>query len=143
MTDPPIRRPFGAVPVADGLVEFRVWAPSATRVDVRLDDGDHDRRASPRASTRAASRRGRATTTATSSTAASRCPTRGRAASRRASSARRGSSTRRASCGRTTAGTVLALDELVLYELHVGTFTEDGTFDGRDPAPAPGSPSSA
>ena len=42
MTDPPIRRPFGAVPVADGLVEFRVWAPSATRVDVRLDDGDHD-----------------------------------------------------------------------------------------------------
>ena len=90
MTDPPIRRPFGAVPVADGLVEFRVWAPSATRVAVRLDE----RRPRARARlggrlTRAASRRCRATTTATSSTAASRFPTPGRASSRRASSAPR------------------------------------------------------
>ena len=42
MSDLPIRRPYGAVPVGDGSVEFRVWAPNARRVAVRLDDGDHD-----------------------------------------------------------------------------------------------------
>ena len=31
----------------------------------------------------------------------------------------------------------------VLYELHVGTFTEEGTFDGGDPAPARACASSA
>ena len=29
-----------------------------------------------------------------------------------------------------------ALRDLVLYELHVGTFTPEGTFEARDPAPA-------
>jgi len=42
MNEPPIRRPYGAVPVSDVLVDFRVWAPNAKRVAVRLDDGDHD-----------------------------------------------------------------------------------------------------
>ena len=28
------------------------------------------------------------------------------------------------------------LRELVIYELHVGTFSAEGTFDGRDPASA-------
>ncbi len=31
-------------------------------------------------------------------------------------------------------GPRLELDELVLYELHVGTFSPAGTFDGVDPA---------
>jgi 1,4-alpha-glucan branching enzyme len=31
-----VLRPFGAVPVEEELVEFRVWAPAAARVDVRV-----------------------------------------------------------------------------------------------------------
>jgi maltooligosyltrehalose trehalohydrolase len=39
MTDPLVRRPFGAVPLDDGLVQFRLWAPNASRVAVRLERG--------------------------------------------------------------------------------------------------------
>ena len=34
-------------------------------------------------------------------------------------------------------------DDLVIYELHVGTFTPEGTFDGVDPPAGPSSPTSA
>jgi maltooligosyltrehalose trehalohydrolase len=33
---------FGAIPVSDGLVEFRVWAPNACTVSVRLRGADHE-----------------------------------------------------------------------------------------------------
>ena len=36
---------------------------------------------------------------------------------------------------RDRAGAGARLEELVLYELHVGTFSREGTFDGVDPAP--------
>ena len=36
------QRPFGAVPLEEGGVEFRVWAPGAARVAVRLHGADHD-----------------------------------------------------------------------------------------------------
>ncbi|NUR78199.1 MAG: hypothetical protein HOQ28_18170, partial [Thermoleophilia bacterium] len=36
------QRPFGAVPLSEGGVEFRVWAPSASTVAVRLRGRDHD-----------------------------------------------------------------------------------------------------
>ena len=36
----------------------------------------------------------------------------------------------RRSTGRTTPGADCAIDDLVIYELHVGTFTPEGTFDG-------------
>ncbi|MGE5689824.1 MAG: alpha-amylase family glycosyl hydrolase [Pseudomonadota bacterium] len=42
MVEPPaLRRPFGAVPSEDGLVSFRVWAPNAAHVAVRLSDDEH------------------------------------------------------------------------------------------------------
>ena len=33
--------PFGAAPGADGGVTFRLWAPAARRVDVRLTSDGH------------------------------------------------------------------------------------------------------
>src|SRR3954471_17165607 len=41
----PWERALGAVPGGDGTVEFRVWAPNAKRVDVRVRGGDHELRA--------------------------------------------------------------------------------------------------
>jgi maltooligosyltrehalose trehalohydrolase len=38
--DTPLRRPLGAVPLDDETTEFRVWAPKAERVEVRLRSGD-------------------------------------------------------------------------------------------------------
>jgi len=35
------QRPFGAVPLAEGGVEFRVWAPSASAVTVRVRGEEH------------------------------------------------------------------------------------------------------
>ena len=36
------QRPFGAVPVGEGLAEFRVWAPAAGAVAVRLRGRDEE-----------------------------------------------------------------------------------------------------
>src|SRR5919202_1736726 len=38
----PWERPLGAVPGGDGTVEFRVWAPHPERVDVRVGGADHE-----------------------------------------------------------------------------------------------------
>ena len=38
----PWERALGAVPCADGTVEFRVWAPNPGRVDVRVEGADHE-----------------------------------------------------------------------------------------------------
>jgi maltooligosyltrehalose trehalohydrolase len=38
----PWERPLGAVPGGDGTVEFRVWAPSPERAHVRVRGGDHE-----------------------------------------------------------------------------------------------------
>ena len=40
----PWERALGAVPGGDGTVEFRVWAPHPGRVDVRVRDADHELR---------------------------------------------------------------------------------------------------
>jgi maltooligosyltrehalose trehalohydrolase len=36
------QRPFGAVPLEEGGVEFRVWAPNASRVAVRVHGAEHE-----------------------------------------------------------------------------------------------------
>src|SRR4051794_16834404 len=41
----PWERALGALPGGDGTVGFRVWAPHAERVDVRVRGGDHELRA--------------------------------------------------------------------------------------------------
>src|SRR3954453_18971434 len=35
------QRPFGAVPLVEGGVEFQVWAPNAAQVAVRVHGADH------------------------------------------------------------------------------------------------------
>ena len=126
----PWERALGAVPGGDGTVEFRVWAPHPERVDVRVGGADHA--LSPEGhGIRSAARpgQGRRRLRLRRSTAAS-CPTRRAAGSPRACAARRGSSTRGTSRGPTAAGTAPAdLRDAVLYELHVGTFTDEGTFE--------------
>jgi maltooligosyltrehalose trehalohydrolase len=121
---------LGAMPV-DGGVSFRVWAPAAAQVDVRIGDREH-----------ALAPGGDGFHAGTIAAAAgddylfvldgvraypdpcSRCQPAGvRGASRVVDT--RGFEIE--------PGPELALDELVLYELHVGTFTAVGTFEAAIP----------
>src|SRR4051794_17870283 len=121
------QRPFGAVPLPEGGVEFRVWAPAATSVAVRvrgeehplepLDGGIH-------AATVAAEDGDDYLFVLEGARAlpdpCSRHQPDGiRGPSRVVDTAR----------FRIAPGPELPLQELVLYELHVGTFTRAGTFD--------------
>jgi maltooligosyltrehalose trehalohydrolase len=121
------QRPFGAVPLEEGAVEFRVWAPAASRAAVRLHGADHqlapvgdgvfagevfadpgddywfvldggDPLPDPCSRWQPEGVRGPSRVVDTA--AFSIAP-----------------------------GPELSLEELVLYELHVGTFTRQGTFD--------------
>ena len=130
----PWRRPLGASPLADGTTEFRVWAPTASKVGVRLGAeviplqpaglGVHEGRLAARAGDdylyvleggRHDARR--------------ELPD---PASRHQPEGLRGPS-RVVDPGAfrfTDAGfEPPALEDLVLYELHVGAFTPEGTFD--------------
>ncbi len=69
------------------------------------------------------------TTASSSTTTGTTTPTRGRGASRAASTRCRGPTTRPRSTGPTRAGPADALPGSVIYELHVGTFTPEGTLD--------------
>jgi len=120
---------FGAVPLGDGLVEFRVWAPHARAVAVELE-GDE----LPLAEAAGGVFEGRLEAApgddyrfilddgSALADPFSRCQPEGL----------RGPS-RVVDTGAFTWSDAgwpgLRLDELVLYELHVGAFTEEGTFD--------------
>ena len=105
-------------------VEFRVWAPDAGAVAVRVGGARARSSSAPTTGPGPATcPRGPATTTSSSSTAP-RGPIRARASSRRACAGRRASSTR--ARFEIAPGPQLALDELVIYELHVGTFSRRG-----------------
>ena len=125
-------RPAGAVPVEPGLVEFRVWAPAARAVRVR----GARRRLEPDGDGVFARRRRarRATTTSSCSTAARRSPD---PCSRWQPDGLRGPSrvldTARFEIADRPGAS--PLEELVIYELHVGTFTRGGDVRRGDPAP--------
>ncbi len=124
-------RPFGALPLDAGTVEFRVWAPSASAVAVRIDGEDHELgdagdgvyagevaavadddylfvldgdRALPDPCSRFQPDGIKGDSRVVDTSRFSIAP-----------------------------GPELRLDELVLYELHVGTFTQAGTFDAIVP----------
>ena len=129
MTDRlPWERPLGRGPGAGRAHDLPGLGAARARGERRgrRPVGPAGRRA--RASSRAVPTRARATTTATASTAATRCPTPARARSRRAWAARRGWSTRPPSAWDEGGWAGLDRRALVLYELHVGTFTPEGTF---------------
>jgi maltooligosyltrehalose trehalohydrolase len=124
------QRPFGAVPLDEGGVELRVWAPAASGLAVRVHDTDHeldgigegvwagevfadpgddyllviDGDAVPDPWSRSQPRGVRGPSRIVDTSAFDIAP-----------------------------GPELPLDELVLYELHVGTFTSEGTFDAVVP----------
>jgi maltooligosyltrehalose trehalohydrolase len=132
MSTPPQlwQRPLGALPLEDGGVELRVWAPFATSLHVRLHEHDHaleqvgdgvwagevfadegddyqlvlDGEALPDPWSRSQPGGLRGPSRVVDTSAFSIAP-----------------------------GPSLSLDELVLYELHVGTFTETGTFEAVIP----------
>jgi maltooligosyltrehalose trehalohydrolase len=127
------RRPFGAVPRDDGGCAVRVWAPSARSVGVRfgaveiplesVGDGVWEGEAPLRA--------GEEYLVVLDDGEARPDP-----CSREQPHGVRGGSAvvDPGSFGWTDAGwRGVGLEELVLYELHVGTFSEEGTFDGVVP----------
>jgi maltooligosyltrehalose trehalohydrolase len=124
----PWERPLGATPHGDGTVEFRVWAPRPERVAVRVGGADHD-----------LADEGYGVRSARVDAAAggdywfvadgrrlpdpcSRWQPKGLRGPSRIVDPASFAWTDRAWRG-------VALDDLVLYELHVGTFTPAGTFD--------------
>ena len=125
------QRRFGAVPLSGDGVEFRVWAPAATRVSVRVCGGEH-----------ALAPVGEGVYAAEVVAAAGNdylfvldgarvCPD---PCSRHQPEGICGPS-RIVDTSRfdIAPGPALRLEELVLYELHVGTFTAQGTFDAAIP----------
>jgi maltooligosyltrehalose trehalohydrolase len=125
------QRPFGAVPLSGGGVEFRVWAPSASRVGVRVRGNEHDLEPvgdGVHAAEIAAAPGDDYLFVLDGEHAlpdpASRLQPEGiRGPSRVVDTSR----------FEIAAGPDLRLDELVLYELHVGTFTDEGTFEAAIP----------
>ena len=122
-------RPLGAVPLDDGSVEFRVWAPSGEPTLV-LADREHELAHAGEGVWEAAVRAGAGTDY--------RFRLNGREwpdpCSRFQPQGVRGPSrVIDTSAFSIAPGPHLPLEELVLYELHVGTFSAEGTFDGVIP----------
>jgi len=122
------QRPLAAVPLEDGGVEFRVWAPAASRVAVRVGDADHE--LAPVGggvfAAEAPAQPGDDYLYVLDGSDAlpdpcSRWQPNGITAPSRVVDTAR---------FEIVEGPRLLLEELVLYELHVGTFTPEGTFDG-------------
>jgi maltooligosyltrehalose trehalohydrolase len=121
---------LGAIPFDEDHVTFRVWAPSAQALSVRVRDGDEQlsREDGGTWSGEAAARAGDDYLFVIDGDAwPDPC-------SRFQPEGVRGPS-RVVDTGSLdiTPGPDLLLEELVLYELHVGTFSGDGTFDGVIP----------
>jgi maltooligosyltrehalose trehalohydrolase len=124
------QRPFGAVPVSEYGVEFRVWAPSASSVAVRVRGEEHDLEPvgeGVHAAVIGAKAGDDYLFVLDGEAFPDPC-------SRHQPEGIRGPSrvvdTSRLEIAH---GPELRLEELVLYELHVGTFTRGGTFDDAIP----------
>ena len=142
----PWERPLGATPAGDGTHDLpRLGAARAAAVAVAVGGARRAARAGGPGRLRGRGRRprpgddyrlrGRRRRAAARPVLA--LPARGRA---RALARRRSGRLR---AGATAAGRGLDRDDLVIYELHVGTFTPEGTFAARGRAPAPSCASSA
>ena len=123
--------PLGAIPVEPGLAELRVWAPHARSVAVRLASGDHALAEEEEGFWAAAAP---ATAGDDYRFVLDGDDVWPDPCSRWQPDGVRGPS-RILDTGafRITAGPGVPLEELVLYELHVGTFSAAGTFDGVVP----------
>jgi maltooligosyltrehalose trehalohydrolase len=116
---------FGATPLGEGLVEFRVWAPRARSVSVlghELEPEDGGIFVGRIPAHPADDYRYRLDGSVEWPDPCSRWQPDGV----------RGPS-RIVEAPNVRPGRTLSLDELVIYELHVGTFSREGTFDGAIP----------
>ncbi len=136
----PWERRLGAHPTGDGRVEFRVWAPRAETVAVRLGDGEIrlDRAGYGVYETVASARAGDDYWFVLDGRAwpdpCSRWQPEGlRGPSRVLSPPSQGRPGVLSSASQGLAGQPARLEGLVVYELHVGTFSEPGTFSGAIP----------
>jgi maltooligosyltrehalose trehalohydrolase len=128
----PFERPLGARPIGDGSTEFRVWAPRAERIVLRADGTDHEL-ADAGLGVREAVLPVAAGADYTFVIDGSGLPD---PCSRRQPAGLRGPSrvVDTAAFPWTDEGfEAPALADSVIYELHVGTFTEAGTFDAAIP----------
>src|SRR5581483_9856691 len=124
----PARRPLGARPGEHG-VEFRVWAPAAERVSVRVRGADHpldDEGEGVRAATVGAAGPGDDYWVVIDGTPWPDPCTRWQPEGMRGPSRVLDTGAFAWTDGGFAAP---AVEDLVIYELHVGTFTEEGTFD--------------
>ena len=125
------QRPFGAVPLSKGGVEFRIWAPSASRVAVRVRAADHELEPVGEGvfAGEVAAEVGDDYFLVLDGDRVLPDP-----CSRSQPDGIRGPS-RIVDLTRfeIAPGPELELEDLVLYELHVGTFTAKGTFDAAIP----------
>jgi maltooligosyltrehalose trehalohydrolase len=125
------QRPFGAVPLVGGGVEFRVWAPSASRLAVRVQGGEHELEPVGEGvyAAEVAAHAGDDYLFVLDGKRVLPDP-----CSRHQPEGIRGPS-RVVDTSRFNIepGPDLPLRELVLYELHVGAFTPEGTFDAAIP----------
>jgi maltooligosyltrehalose trehalohydrolase len=125
------KSPLGAVPVESGAVAFRAWAPAARTVAVRLEGGD-----AALSETDDGVWEGHAPAAPGDDyrfvlDGADAWPD---PCSRWQPEGIRGPSRILDTAAfEIEPGPALALDDLVLYELHVGTFSREGTFDGVIP----------
>jgi maltooligosyltrehalose trehalohydrolase len=123
-------KPLGAVPRGDGTVAFRVWAPNAASVAVRIDGRDHELARAGEGLFEAEVEAGHGTDYVFVLDGLRERPD---PCSRFQPAGIRGAS--RVVDPATFAWTDgdwpgLTLDELVIYELHVGAFSASGTFRG-------------
>jgi maltooligosyltrehalose trehalohydrolase len=120
-----VRRLLGATPREEGLVDFRVWSPHAGSVRLRLNGVDHDLAGAGDGIWEAelpAGHGDRYEYVLDGTAWPDPC-------SRWQPDGVRGPSAV-VDLPRPAAWEGLSLDDLVLYELHVGTFSPEGTFDG-------------
>ncbi len=121
---------LGAIPTGNGDVDFRVWAPQAVSVAVRLQDGEHrlTRGEDGVWEARVAARAGDEYVYVLGEDAwpdpCSRAQPHGLTGPSRIVDT---------GAFDIAPGPSLKLEDLVLYELHVGTFSPEGTFDGVIP----------
>jgi maltooligosyltrehalose trehalohydrolase len=124
-------QPLGAVPLSEGVVEFRVWAPSAAGVAVRVRGAEHELAPAGDGvyAAEVSAEPGDDYLFVLDGEHVLPDP-----CSRHQPEGIRGPS-RVVDPSRfeIEPGPELRLEELVLYELHVGTFTPEGTFDAAIP----------
>ncbi len=121
-------------PLGDETVEFRVWAPNVSSLDVRIlgERSAHDSNdgSLPTASSWSRSPKSMlAPTIFTSSTASASVPIRFRAGNRVAYTARPASWIRHHFAWSDQSWSGIPLKDFIIYEFHPGTFTPEGTFE--------------